>query len=69
MVARGGCTPFHSVISARFARSNSEPSSRVQIHPRYLPQQKSPTLSSEAFCYGSEGGIRTLDTWIMIPPL
>ena len=30
---------------------------------------KSPTQKSEAFCYGSEGGIRTLDTWIMIPPL
>ena len=56
MVARGGCTPFHSVIFARFARSNSEPSSRVQIRLRCLPQQKAPLFRVRLFVMVARGG-------------
>lgn len=39
---------------------------RVQISGYPITKK---ALKRGLFCYGSEGEIRTLDTWIMIPPL
>ena len=76
MVARGRLTSLCFVDSALISFADRHPkvclsfvfelSFRVQISG--YPITKKPS-KEDFFCYGSEGEIRTLDTWIMIPPL
>ena len=76
MVARGRLTSLCFVDSALISFADRHPkvclsfvlelSFRVQISG--YPITKKPS-KEDFLCYGSEGEIRTLDTWIMIPPL
>ena len=76
MVARGRLTSLCFVDSALISFADRHPkvclsfvlelSFRVQISGYPITKK---ALKRGLFCYGSEGEIRTLDTWIMIPPL
>ena len=69
--ARGRCAPLHSTISARLKQRAPIPNPLIGFKSThaYYHNQKPLLFRVRAFGYGSEGGIRTLDTWIMIPPL
>ena len=76
MVAMGRLTSLCFVDSALISFADRHPkvclsfvlelSFRVQISGYPITKK---ALKRGLFCYGSDGEIRTLDTWIMIPPL